>query len=111
MLRKDIEVSIVRLLEEEKVLDIIERVTNDAIEKKKHKGTIQKSLIYEISLLEPAESKTEKHSRFIPFDEDDAKQLVKRGMPLFNGTCSDCGAMCFDDDTYCSECGAILDEE
>lgn len=100
-----------RLLEEEKVFDIIERVINDAIEKKKHKATIQKSLIYEISLLETAESKIEKHSRFIPFDEDDAKRLVKKEMPVFNGTCSDCGAMCFDDDTYCSECGAILDEE
>ncbi len=53
----------------------------------------------------------EKHSRFIPFNEVDAMFLVKKGMPLFNGTCSDCGAMCFDDDTYCSECGSILDGE
>lgn len=27
-------------------------------------------------------------------------------MPIFNSKCGNCGAMCFDDDIYCSECGA-----
>lgn len=31
-------------------------------------------------------------------------------MPIFNSKCGSCGAMCFDDDTYCSECGAYFGE-
>lgn len=31
-------------------------------------------------------------------------------MPIFNSKCEHCGAMCFDDDTYCSECGAYFGE-
>lgn len=30
-------------------------------------------------------------------------------MPIFNMICNNCGAMCFDDDTYCSECGRKFD--
>lgn len=31
-------------------------------------------------------------------------------MPIFNSKCGNCGAMVFDDDTYCSECGAYFGE-
>lgn len=31
-----------------------------------------------------------------------------RNMPIFNCKCGNCGAMCFDDDSYCSECGACF---
>lgn len=31
-------------------------------------------------------------------------------MPIFNNKCGNCGAMCFDDDTYCSECGAYFEK-
>jgi hypothetical protein len=102
----------VRLLEEEKVLDIIERVTNDAIEKKKHKATIQKSLIYEISLLASVEGELVRHGRIEPMTDEEVRSfVVDKGMPVFNSLCCSCGAMCFNDDTYCAECGTKLDEE
>lgn len=41
-----------RLLREDDVLDIIERVTNDAVENKKPKYLIQKRIIAEIAALE-----------------------------------------------------------
>ena len=31
-------------------------------------------------------------------------------MPIFSMKCFNCGAMCFDDDTYCSNCGARFDD-
>lgn len=45
-----------RLLKEDDVLDIIERVTNDAVENKKPKYLIQKRIIAEITALEPVEA-------------------------------------------------------
>lgn len=45
-----------KLLKYDDVVDIIERVTNEAIEKKKNKATIQKMLICEIDALESAET-------------------------------------------------------
>lgn len=31
-------------------------------------------------------------------------------MPIFSMKCSNCGSMCFDDDAYCSNCGARFDD-
>lgn len=42
-----------RLLKEDDVLEIVERVTNDAVENKKPKHLIQKRIIAEITALEP----------------------------------------------------------
>lgn len=51
-----------------------------------------------------------RHGRIEPMTDEDIRRLVvDKGMPMFNGTCSECGAMCFDDDTYCAECGAKMD--
>lgn len=33
-----------------------------------------------------------------------------KSMPIFNCKCGNCGAMCFCDDTYCSECGACFED-
>lgn len=46
-----------KLLKCDDVLNVIERVTNEAIEKKKNKATIQKMLIVEIDALNPAKAK------------------------------------------------------
>lgn len=46
-----------KLLKYDDVLNVIERVTNEAIEKKKNKATLQKMLIAEIDMLEPAKAK------------------------------------------------------
>ena len=45
-----------RLLNEDDVLDIIERVTNEAVEKKQRKYLIQPRIIAEIAALKPTES-------------------------------------------------------
>ena len=42
------------LLDRDEVYKIVEEVTNEAIEKHHHKSTIQKSIIYELSVLKPA---------------------------------------------------------
>ena len=34
-----------------------------------------------------------------------------KNMPIFNAKCHWCGAMCFDDDAYCSNCGRLFDGE
>ena len=46
-----------KLLKYDDVVNIIERVTNEAIEKKKNKATLQKMLIVEIDTLDPAKAK------------------------------------------------------
>ena len=37
---------------------------------------------------------------------DKAFESLKWQMPIFNRMCMNCGAMCFDDDSYCAECGS-----
>lgn len=51
-----------KLLKYDDVVDIIERVTNETIEKKKNKATLQKILICEIDALEPAETNQNDYS-------------------------------------------------
>lgn len=50
-----------KLLKYDDVVDIIEKVMNEAIEKKKNKSTLQKMLICEIDALEPAEAKLDEY--------------------------------------------------
>ena len=69
-----------RLLREDDVLDIIERVTNDAVENKKPKYLIQKRIIAEIAALDPVDAAPIKHGRWI----------VKNGNGEY-GWCSECG--------------------
>lgn len=58
-----------RLLKEDDVLDIIERVTNDAVENKKPKYLIQKRIISEIAALKPVDAEPVKYGRWICFPE------------------------------------------
>lgn len=42
-----------------------------------------------------------------PMSYDDIKKyVIKKGMPVFDSSCCNCGGMCFHDDNYCAECGA-----
>ena len=41
------------LLDRDEVYKVVEEITNEAIEEHRHKGTIQKSIIYNLSVLEP----------------------------------------------------------
>ncbi len=53
-----------RLINEDDVLEIVERVTNDAIEKRQNKATIQQRLVNEIAALKPTGS-----ARWISVDD------------------------------------------
>lgn len=58
------------------------------------------------------EAEPVRHGRIEPMTNEDIKRfVVDSGMPVFNSQCCSCGAMCFNDDTYCAECGTKLDEE
>lgn len=81
-----------RLLNEEDVFNVIEKVTNEAIEKGLKKATIQKSLIYELGLLKPIEATPTSHGHFI-------RTASKKYR------CSKCGEIV----SYCHGCGTKLD--
>lgn len=53
-----------RLVNEDDVLEIIERVTNEAVEKRQPKHLIQKRIIAEISGLPTIEAQPVKHGRW-----------------------------------------------
>ncbi|MBR1750905.1 MAG: hypothetical protein IJ740_08505 [Ruminococcus sp.] len=50
-----------------------------------------------------------RYGHTLPLTDQDRRLLMRESMPIFNCTCSECGAWCFDDDTYCAECGAIME--
>lgn len=93
-----------RLLREDDVLDIIERVTNDAVENKKPKYLIQKRIIAEIAGLEPVDAELVKHGRWIRVIAEDYE-------------CSECKAAVWSGKAnpisnykYCWRCGAKMEE-
>lgn len=51
------------LLDRDEVCKIVEEVTNEAIEKHHYKSTIQKSIIYELSVLKPAAAEADGRSK------------------------------------------------
>lgn len=92
-----------RLLREDDVLDIIERVTNDAVENKKPKYLIQKRIIAEIAALDPVDAELVKHGQWIfkngylgntyyCSECEKAVYLDKYGEPNLTDFCPDCGA-------------------
>lgn len=44
-------------------------------------------------------------------DEAEFKRVTHGTMPRFNRQCDVCGALCFDTDHYCAECGTCFDDE
>lgn len=48
--------------------------------------------------------------RKIEISAEEAMQAVDWRMPIFNRVCSECGALCFDDDSFCAECGVKFSE-
>jgi hypothetical protein len=85
-----------RLINEDDVLEIIERVTNEAVEKKQPKYLIQPRIIAEIAGLPTIEAEPVKHGRWM--------------YPFY---CSECGfTPYYSSDltyNYCPNCGARMD--
>ena len=48
--------------------------------------------------------------RKIELSAEEAMQAVNWRMPIYNRVCSECGALCFDDDSFCAECGVKFSE-
>lgn len=48
--------------------------------------------------------------RKIEISAEEAMQAVDWRMPIYNRACSECGALCFDDDSFCAECGVKFSE-
>jgi len=89
-----------RLINEDTVMEIIERVTNEAVEKKQPKYLIQSRIIAEIAGLPTIEAEPVKHGRWI--DNGICDSMLS--------ACSICGYSCgaysFN---YCPNCGARMD--
>lgn len=89
-----------RLINEDDVLRIVERVTNEAVEKNQRKYLIQPRIIAEISGLPTIEAEPVKHGRWIDNGIYDSMLSA----------CSICGYSCgaysFN---YCPNCGARMD--
>lgn len=85
-----------RLINEDDVLRIVERVTNEAVEKNQRKYLIQPRIIAEIAGLPTIEAEPVKHGRWM--------------YPFY---CSECGfAPYYSSDltyNYCPNCGARMD--
>lgn len=41
----------------------------------------------------------------IEIPAEEAMLAVGWRMPVYNRICSECGGLCFDDDSFCAECG------
>lgn len=51
-----------------------------------------------------------KMARKIELSAEETMQAVNWKMPIYNRVCSECGALCFDDDSFCAECGVHFSE-
>jgi hypothetical protein len=87
-----------RLLKEDDVLDIIERVTNDAVENKKPKYLIQKRIIAEIAALEPVDAEPASQGMWI----------YNRYTQVFPLKCSKCNYDTVGRFNFCPNCGARM---
>lgn len=101
-----------RLLREDDVLDIIERVTNEAVEKKQRKYLIQPRIIAEITALDPVDAELVKHGRWMVFPEC----LEYEGaLDTDYIVCSECHHVwnvidnCTETFKCCPNCGARMD--
>lgn len=82
-----------RLLREDDVLDIIERVTNEAVEKKWRKYLIQPRIIAEIAALKPVDAELVKHGKW---------------MGTVCTACGESDSLSFNHN-FCPNCGARMD--
>lgn len=48
--------------------------------------------------------------RKIEISAEEAMIAINWRMPVYNRICSECGALCFDDDSFCAECGVNFRE-
>lgn len=48
--------------------------------------------------------------RKIEISAEEAMQTANWRMPIYNRACSECGALCFDDDSFCAACGVKFRE-
>lgn len=100
-----------RLINEDDVLEIIERVTNEAVEKKQPKYLIQPRIIAEISGLPTIEAETVKHGRweincdgYYPYCSNCKNEPQGREMTLY---CPNCGAKLIKDGDINDTCRSI----
>lgn len=93
-----------RLINEDDVLQIVERVTNEAVEKNQRKYLIQPRIIAEIAGLPTIEAEPVKHGRWIE-NSDPGQNINEHYM------CSECGCTFHNwaNDNYCPNCGARMD--
>lgn len=61
---------------------------------------------YEMHVCEIDDDSIERGTgNLVPADDIFYQSVTKGVMPKFNSKCSACGALCFDADKFCSECG------
>ncbi len=84
-----------RLLKEDEVLDIIERVTNDAVKNKKPKYLIQKRIIAEIAALKSVDAEPVSQGMWI----------YNRYTQAFPWKCSKCNYDTVARFNFCPNCG------
>ena len=49
-------------------------------------------------------------AKHVKISAEEAMSAVAWIMPIYNCICSECGALCFDDDSYCAECGNCFND-
>lgn len=97
-----------RLINEDDVLEIVERVTNEAIEKRQPKHLIQPRIICEIVGLPTVEAQPVKRGSINRLTNAERYEMFYKSRKDFDGKCSECGAFVFDTDKLCSMCGAVF---
>lgn len=103
-----------RLLKEDEVLDIIERVTNDAVENKKPKYLIQKRIIAEIAALDPVDAELVKHGQWEwepGYVGTEARCSVCKRSPMGFYSLSKFQIGRLPEYPFCPKCGARMDGE
>lgn len=95
-----------RLINEDDVLRIVERVTNEAVEKNQRKYLIQPRIIAEIAGLPTIEAEPVKHGRWEVRTQKDGTTIGQHNVTY----CSECGYVLFTkEDSFCARCGAKMD--
>lgn len=97
-----------RLINEDDVLAIIERVTNEVVEKNQRKYLIQPRIIAEIAGLPTIEAQPVKRGSIERLTNAERYEMFYKSRKDFDGKCSECGAFVFDTDKLCSMCGAVF---
>lgn len=88
-----------RLINEDAVMEIIERVTNEAVEKNQRKYLIQPRIIAEIAGLPTIEAEPVKHGRWIRKNNSFPQRYF----------CTECGEGDVGRFAFCHHCGVRMD--